>query len=176
MLYTFLSLPDKWVKQNAILALLRNNNTVPGKHIREFAADREWRTSFYESLQSINKTAVFPKAFYSQLKFAESYLYNSLMEYYELDAKSMQFVKEKTAEINGKQKRFYVFKIILNDDAEKTPRFAICGAFDMNKDIAEIKEEEQDVFLNYEEVFSLSKLDEVFKKYIDEKIKKRKTD
>jgi len=176
MLYTFLSLPDKWVKQNAILALLRNNNTVPGKHIREFAADREWRTSFYESLQSINKTAVFPKAFYSQLKFAESYLYNSLMEYYELDAKSMQFVKEKTAEINGKQKRFYVFKIILNDDAEKTPRFAICGAFDMNKDIAEIKEEEQDVFLNYEEVFSLSKLDEVFKKYIDEKIKNRKTD
>lgn len=55
-----------------------------------------------------------------------------------------------------------MFKIILNDDVENAP-FCNLRAFDMNKDIAEIKEEEQDVFLNYEEVFSLSKLDEVFK-------------
>ena len=176
MLYKFLSLPDMWVKNNAALALLKNNKTVPEAEIRKFVTDKAWRAAFYGSLKSINKTALFPTAFYSQQKFAESYLYSSLTDSYEVDVKSMQFIKEKSAEVNGKLQRFYIYKVILNDDEDKTARVAICGAFNMNKDIAEISEEEQDVHFDYDDIFSLSTLDEVFTKYIEEKSKGIKND
>lgn len=175
LLNKYLQLPVMWVKNNAILALLKNNKPVPVADIRKFANDKEWRTSFYESLKEIKKTSFFPKENYSQLKFAESYLYNSLMGDYEVDVRSTQMIKEKTAEINGKMQRFYIYKVVLNEDDTKTTYFAVCGAFDMDKNIAEIKMEDQDIYLNFEDVFSLSAVDELFKKYIDEKKMNGKT-
>ena len=169
MLNKFLQLPVMWVKNGAMLALLKYNRPVAVTEIKKFANDKEWRTSFYESLKEIKKTAVFPKEIYSQLKFAESYLYNSLNDDYEMDVRSTQFIKEKTAEINGKMQRFYIYKVVLNDDESKTTNFAVCGAFDMDKNIAEIKNENLDVYLNYDDTFSLSTVDELFKKYIDQK-------
>lgn len=174
MLNRFSALPDMYSKNNAIIALLKNNRPVPASEIKKFAEDKEWRTEFYESLKKIGKAALFPKAYYSQLKFAEGYLYNSLLNDYEVGIKSMQFVKEKNAEINGRQQRFYIYKVVLDYDDEKTPRFAVCGAFDMDKSIAEIKDEDLDVYLNYDDEYSLSAIDGMFKKYIDEKIKSLK--
>lgn len=175
LLNKFLQLPVMWIKNNAILALLKNNKPVAVAEIRKFSNDKEWRTSFYESLKEIKRTSFFPKENYSQLKFAESYLYNSLNSDYEVYVKSTQLVKEKTAEINGKTQRFYIYKVVLNEDDTKTTYFAVCGAFDMDKNIAEIKMEDRDVYLNFEDAFSLSAVDELFKKYIDEKKKDEKT-
>jgi uncharacterized protein YbaP (TraB family) len=169
LLNKFLLLPVMWVKNNAMLALLKNNKPVAATEIKKFAADKEWRTAFYESLREIKKTAVFPKEDYSQLKFAESYLYSRLVEDYEVDVKATRFIKEKTAEINGKPQRFLIYKVVLNDDESKQGYFAVCGAFDMDKTIAEIKTEDQDVYFNYDDAFSLSAVDALFKKYIDQK-------
>lgn len=176
VLTKYLGLPEMWVKNNALLALLKNDQPVPASEIRKFAADKDWRTSFYESLRKINKTLLFPQEFYSQSKFAESYLYTSLTGDYEVDVKSMQFVKEKTAEINGKTKRFYLYKVLLDYDEDKVPRFAVCGPFEMDKNIAAIKEADLDVYMNYDEEYSLKTIDEMFSKYLDamqERIKNR---
>ncbi len=169
LLNKFLQLPDMWVKNRAVLALIKNNKPVAEKEIRKFAADKEWRTAFYESLKEINKASLFPKEFYSQVKFAESYLQVSLSESYEVDVKSMQLVKEKTAEIDGKMKRFYVYKVILDYDEDKTPRFAVCGMFDMDKNKVELKYDDQDIYLNYDDVFTLDAVDELFTKYLDQR-------
>lgn len=176
LLYKFSALPDMFTKNSAIIALLKNNQPIPASDIKKFASDKEWRTGFYASLKKIKKTALFPREFYSQLKFAESYLQNSLTGDYEVDIKSMQFVKEKTAGINGRMKRFYIYKVVLDYDEDKTPRFAVCGAFDMDKSIAEIEDEDLDVFLNYDEEYSLSAIDDMFSRYIEEKIKAAKKD
>lgn len=176
LLNKFLQLPVMWVKNNAILALLKNNKAVAATEIKKFAADKEWRTAFYESLKEIKKTSFFPKENYSQLKFADSYLYNSLNEDYEVDIKATQFIKEKTAEIDGKMQRFLIYKVVLNNDENKSAYFAVCGAFEMDKNTAEIKSENLDVYLNYDDVFSLSTVDILFKKYIDQKKSTSKPD
>jgi len=169
ILNKFLLLPDMWTKNNALLALIKNNKPVPESEIKKFASDKDWRTAFYESLKEIKKVSLFPKEFYTQQKFAESYLQVSLTEGYEVDVKSMQFVKEKTAEINGKMKRFYIYKVVLNDDEDKTARFAVSGEFDLDKNKVELDYENQDTYLDYDEQFSSSKVDELFKKYLEQK-------
>jgi hypothetical protein len=176
MLNKFLQLPDMWVKNKAILALIKNNKPVAESEIRKFASDKAWRTAFYESLKEIDKVSIFPKEFYTQVKFAESYLQVWLSESDEVDVRSMQLMKEKTAEIDGQMKRFYIYKIVLNDDDDKTPRFAVCGAFDMDKAKVEIKIDDQDVYIDYDTAFSMSTVDELFKKYIEQKINSSKTD
>jgi hypothetical protein len=176
MLNKFLQLPDMWVKNNAILALIKNNKPVAESEIKKFASDKEWRTAFYESLKKINKVSLFPKEFYTQVKFAESYLQVSLSEEYEVDVKSMQLVKEKTVEIDGKMKRFYIYKVVLNDDEDKTARFAVCGEFDMDKSKVALEYENQHAYLDYDEVFSLAAVDELFKKYLDQKKANAETD
>ncbi len=174
MLNSFLQLPDMWVKNNAILALIKNNKPVAESEIRKFASDNEWRTAFYESLKGIGKVSVFPKGFYTQVKFAESYLHVGLSDSYEVEVKSIQMIKERTAEINGKTKRYYIYKVVLHDDEDKTTRFAVCGGFDLDKTKAHVEVEDQDVYLDYDTAFSLSTVDELFNKYIEQRISSSK--
>jgi uncharacterized protein YbaP (TraB family) len=169
----FSSVPSLWVKNNAILALLKNNQPVSAIGIKKLATDKEWRTAFWESLKKINKQQFFPIEFYTQLKFSESYLYNYLIEEYEIGVNSMQFIKEKTAVINGKKKVFYLYKVVSDDEEDATPRLAICGAFDLNKNVIEIKDEDVDVFYNYDVSFSLKNIDAQFNKYIGDRNKNK---
>jgi uncharacterized protein YbaP (TraB family) len=165
----FSSLPNLWIKNNAIIALLKNNQPVSAIGLKKLASDKEWRTAFWESLKKINKQQLFPREFYTQLKFAESYLYNYLIDEYEIAVNSMQFIKEKTAVINGKKKVFYLYKVVSDDEEDATPRLAICGTFDLNKNVIEIKSEEVDVFYNYDVSFSLKNIDAQFNKYIGDR-------
>lgn len=176
LLSRFAKLPDMWVKNNAILALLKNNQPVAQPDILKFANDREWRTAFYSSLKKIHKTSLFPKELYTQQKFAEGYLYTNLPEYYDTDISSAQFIKTKTAMVAGKLQRFFIYKVIVVEDDDKTPHLAICGAFNSNVAIAEVADEDVDVYLDYDGRFSLSTIDAKFKTYIEEKEKGRKTE
>ena len=156
------------------MALLKNNQPVLQADIMKFAKDKEWCTSFYSQLKKINKTALFPKEFYTQQKFAESYLYNSLNEDYEVAVGKMQFIKVKTATVNGKLQRYYVYKIMPDDDEDKTPRMAICGAFSNTISIAEVEDADLDIYFDYDKEFSAATVEEQFKIYIDKKIKEAK--
>jgi uncharacterized protein YbaP (TraB family) len=169
ILNRYSKLSDMWVKNKAILALLKNNQPVNPSEILKFAGDNEWRTDFYNSLNDIHKTNLFPKAYYAQQKFAESYLYNSLNSDYDVIVKSMQLIKTKTAMVDGKLKRYYIYKVLLDDEEDASPRLAFCGAFDNNISIVTIKDADLDIYFNYDEKFSASKIDESFKKYIAEK-------
>jgi len=91
----FVALPVFWIKDKAIITLLKNNQPVLPAEIKKIAADKSWRSSFYQSLKQIKKASLFPKEFYTQQKFAESYMFNSFADDYEVETKSIQFLKEK---------------------------------------------------------------------------------
>jgi uncharacterized protein YbaP (TraB family) len=175
LLNQFAKVPDLWTKSNAIVALLKNNQPVLAADIMKFAKDKEWRTSFYSQLKKINKTTLFPKEFYTQQKFAESYLYNSLNEDYEIAVGKMQFIKVKTASINGKLQRYYIYKITPDDEEDEVPRIAICGAFSNSISIAEVEDADLEIYFDYEKEFSAATVEEEFKIYIDKKIKEVKS-
>jgi hypothetical protein len=162
------------IKNDAVIALLKNNQPVAPADVKKFAADKEWRVSFYRNLKKINKQSLFPKEFYTQQKFAESHLHIWLSDDDEIAIKSMQLVTSKTATIGGSVKRFYIYKVIFDEEEDNTPRLAICGPFDNNLAIADIKDADLDVYCDYESAFSQSTIDKKFKDYIEEKIKKTK--
>jgi uncharacterized protein YbaP (TraB family) len=170
MLNKFLALPVLWVKSNAIIALLKNNQPVAAAEIRKFAADKNWRTNFYSSLKEIKKTALFPKEFYTQQKFSESYLYNYLEEDYEMEVSSAQFVKEKMAMVNGIQQRFFLYKVLPNEE-EATAHLAICGPFSADKTKVGIEDADLEVFYNYDEAYDPLDVEKQFAHYISEKQK-----
>jgi hypothetical protein len=170
LLYRFNKVNDLWVKKDAVLALLKNKQPVAAADIMKFAVDKEWRARFYALLKKAGRTDLFPKAFYTQQKFAESYLFSTLSDDEELAVKTMQLVKTKTAVINGKQQRFYLFKVT-PDDEDNTAHLAICGAFNNNLAIADVSDEDLDTFYDYDEEFSSGTIDKKFENYISEKKK-----
>src|SRR5436190_18425404 len=120
------------------------------------------RIAFYNDLKTINKTGAFPKAFYTQAKFAEGYLYMNLPDNYDLDVQSARFLKTVTAEVNGKTQRYYLYTVVF-DEEETTPHLAICGPFNMNAGIVEINENDVDVYCDTDNPYAAKSVDEVFK-------------
>jgi hypothetical protein len=116
----------------------------------------------------MNKTALFPKAYYTQEKFAESYLYEFLTEEYEIGVGKMQFIKTATASINGATQKYFIYKIMNSDEDSKVWQLAFCGPFVNNSAVAEIDIEAQDIFLDDED-FNAAKIDSRFKKFIADK-------
>ncbi len=167
----FARIKSLWIKNNAVLALLKNNQPVLPADIMTFAKDRSWRTGFYEDLKRINKTGIFPKEYYSQAKFSESYLYNFLTDEYEMEVEKVQFLKTATAKIDGVLKKYFIYKIMNTDADVKVWQLAFCGPFNTNNTNPEISYDELDVFVDDENDFDPAQTDNRFKKYIADKLK-----
>lgn len=169
LLQQFAALKTIWVKSNAVIALIKNNQALLAAHFLAFAKDKGWRTYFYDDLKKLNKTALFPKEYYSQAKFAESYLYNFLSDEYEMELEKMQFIKTVTATVAGKQQKYFIYKV-MNSDAEiKTWQLAFCGPFGTNAAVAEIDAELLDIYLDDENDFNGAEVDKRFKEFIASK-------
>ncbi len=165
LLLKYTALPQTWVVNNAIPLLLKNNQTVPIANIKKLAADKGWRTDFYNSLKKINKTSLFPKEFYSQQKFAESYIY-TLLYYDESEINDIAYLTVKTGDVKGTPKRFVLYKVKTYED--EPYRLAICGPFNKDQTIAEINDDDKSIQIFYEEEFSASTIEENFSKYLEE--------
>lgn len=170
LLQQFAALKIMWVKSNAVLALIKNNQTVLPAQCLVFAKDKGWRTYFYDDLKKLNKTAFFPKAYYSQAKFAESYLYNFLSDEYEMELEKMQFIKTATATVEGKQQRYFIYKVMNSDAETKVWQLAFCGPFGTNASVAEIDEDLLDIYLDDENDFNVTEVDKRFQKFIENKL------
>jgi uncharacterized protein YbaP (TraB family) len=168
LLNGFVSTADLYIKQNAILALAGINKPVPAVELRKVAASPGYRTDFYESLKKLKKENLFPKELLSQQKFAESYLYNNINEEGDIEESDISFklMAEKSAIIKGIVSRYYFYKVMVKYDGEITIYPAVCGAFDTNKLIPLIKNDEYNVEIFYDEKFSAATVNKLFDRYI----------
>jgi TraB/PrgY/gumN family len=165
LLNSFVKAIDPDVKQNAIIALLKNKQSVSAVEIHRIAADKGYRTSFYKLLSDIGRQEIFTLEFLTQPQFAEAYIYN-----YAIDEDAENTVcklqGERTAMINGTQKRFYLFKVSFNYDDQTENHLAICGAFDTNKKIVVLDEAAIKLKIFYEEKFSTLTINKLFDQFI----------
>jgi hypothetical protein len=92
---------DVYLKQAAILALLKNSLPVPATEISRVAADRSARLHFYKSLQEVGKTSLFPPLYATQKSLAESDVYNLLTEDFENNF-TLSYLGERTANYDGR--------------------------------------------------------------------------
>lgn len=170
LLYEFTKLPPLYIKEDAVVSLLKNGQVIPAAEIKKIAADQGLRIEFYSSLREMGKTSLFPKEYATQQKFAESYLYEYNEDGDEEGNTVFKPVKEKVIEENGVSKRYYLFKMTSTyeeDDAQTL--LAICGPFDADKKVLEIKKGTDETTVLYDEKYSASTVDELFNKFIEQR-------
>lgn len=130
LLRTNLGLLFVYVKKDVIVALARNGIRAPDRDILAVAVEDGWRYLLYDDLAKYNKTAWFPAKYATQQQMAQSYIYNMLQDE---DAEgTIIYVGEKTALYDGKQQRFYLFKVNYSEDGEDET-LSICGPYSMDK-------------------------------------------
>ena len=170
LLNQFLRLDNMYVKQNAAIALLKNNNKVQPAQIEKIAADRTSRIEFYNRLEKIGKQNIFPAKWQTQKSFAESYLYNYINEDGDLDDESLtlQYVSDKIEKKNGKQYRYFLFKATIDNGDSKETHLAICGPFDFDKSKVLINGDDEKEEIFYDEPYNPASIDKLFKTYLED--------
>jgi hypothetical protein len=119
------------VKMIAALRVLDRKWTVPTEIWDSLAADIYYRRDIWDSLDTRQQLALFPKAYRTQLLMAESDIYNYVYDDYK--PASIKMVEERIVEIDAVKKRVYVFQIRFDyEDYPSETYAAICGAFDLD--------------------------------------------
>ncbi|MEP7163967.1 MAG: TraB/GumN family protein [Ferruginibacter sp.] len=168
-LYEFLKTSDLSRKENAVLALLKNEKPVPGKEIQKLASDLGIRIDFYNSLKKNGKTGLFPKEFLNQKKFAEGYIYNYVSDDDYGNKITLKQVAEKVMDEHSEKVRYYIFKYTSVYEEETNSYLAICGPFDMNKEKPELKNETDGIKVFFDEAYEAKKVDSNFDLFMKEK-------
>lgn len=166
-LYNYMSLPQLYVREPAAMGLLENNKMVSPAELYKLAADTAERAGLYTGMKKIGKEKLFPKEFFSQKKFAESYLYNAILEEGDVDgALTLKYIGEKTGRVKENEYRYFIFRVIIQYEEERNEYLGICGPFDMNPGKMEILEEPYGISVFYEEPFSQNKINDRFNEFI----------
>ena len=150
------------IKYDAVIALLKIDQPVSPLIINKLANDKGYRTGLYTSLKEIKKTNLFPKELYTQQKFAEAYVYDYVAE--EEDDITIQPVGEKLYKTGGQLKRYYLFKVGWMEDYKKTEHLAVCGPFNLNTTLVDLKEEDAQINIEYEEKYTPASMQKSFLK------------
>lgn len=164
LLQQFLELKDIDARYSAAIALLKNNQVVSATHLEKFAADIDYRKDLYAELKKINKLKLFPAKYATQLKIAESELYQNVTD--EDPPSSVTYIGERIAEFMGKKQKFLLFKVVFGDDEYKSSYLGVTGPYVIgNKEIITSSE----ACRAYgEEEYDKSKIDEHFKKILSD--------
>ncbi|MEO6488352.1 MAG: TraB/GumN family protein [Ferruginibacter sp.] len=98
---------DNEVKLNTAILMIRNNKPVPDSLIYNLAANDRYRSTLYREMEKINKTALFPSKYKSQLDITRSSLVN-LNDYSRLD--SIVYLSKQQVSIKKKTGWVYFYK------------------------------------------------------------------
>lgn len=164
LLNNFLMNRDTLARFNAALALLGIDQPVSPLVLHKLAADNEYRIDLFSSLQKINKASLFPKEFYTQQKFAESHLY--YYAYEDAEIISIQYLGEKIAKYNNKQKRYFLYKLNVKEEDKRVAYLAVCGAFDLNRNNIDVSEYDLQVNVFYDETYNPSSIEKLFREFL----------
>lgn len=165
LLRQFLQLNEKEVKYEALIALIKNDQTVSPAEVEKLAEDKNYRTQLYDELKKLKRLDLFPNKYATQLKIAEGEIFVlSIDDDYE--PSSVTFIGERTAEFMGKKQKFYLFKVSFSDDEGITSYLGITGPYSLTG--KEIITESEASGLSWEEEYDKSKTEEQFKKHIAE--------
>ncbi len=164
MLQDYLSVNDLAIKEQAVLALLKNKQPVDSKQIEKLAADKAYRKDFYNELKEIGKESLFPGKYLSQRYMSESEIYVAASD--EDEPSEIVFLTEKTLTIEGNKQRFFLYKVTYDYDGEKTQYLGVAGPYSLNsKQIETIGDA---TGLYWKEEFDPKKVDLYFKKFMEE--------
>jgi len=168
MLQRYLLVDDKELKMAALTALLRNGQKAEAKQVMILAADHAYRRRLYDMLEEQKKLDLFPSKYLTQRLMAQSDLY-----FYGVDDMVItfsEFVEDRTILYDGKKQRFFLFRISFDDEetpaSERQYYLGVAGPYET--DSKNMKTSNVLTTYYYDETFDRKKIDEQFRKLIEE--------
>jgi uncharacterized protein YbaP (TraB family) len=128
-LHKWLAVRDGYLRTRVIEYLLRNNQTVQSAILQELAADKSNRTNLYNTLKDCHKASLFPAEYYTQMHFAESFVYD--MASGDNDVEDIRFLGKKNADFSGKPGSFYFFRLKYTGDEKGVTHLVCAGPYDV---------------------------------------------
>jgi uncharacterized protein YbaP (TraB family) len=164
LLQQFVAGKDLYLKQAAIISLLRNNEPVGTKEIEKLAASNEFRIDFYDELKRVGKESYFTSKYHTQRYFAEAELYSYGDEDY--SPSSMEFIGEREVLFDGEKKRMFLFKVVFSNDEDKDKQtyLGIAGPYPLDAKITRTNNDATEIF--YDEEYDKKQVDRHFKELL----------
>ena len=179
VLAKYIAAKDKWVKFDAVAALLKNGLPIPAAAIQSLAADKYFRAGLYSKLKEAKKLSLFPAAYRTQKSMAESYIYRALKDEEEVEGET-QMIYIKTIEqlYKGEKRRFFLFRVNMDESEESgnedpSSFLSVAGPFSLEATQIAIEDNDNISGTYYESNFDGMKLDVLFKKYMQPFIKRK---
>jgi uncharacterized protein YbaP (TraB family) len=165
VLQQYLALDDLTIREEAVLGLLKNNQSVNAKDILAIAADKSYRRSLYDKLNEAGKLSFFPAKYLTQQYLSESDLYVYASDDHEPD--KISFIEAKNFLYKGEKKRFYFYKITYpSGEEEGAPEEYLGIAGPYSTDIKKLETDNEATGLFFDEYFDSKKIEKYFTEYL----------
>lgn len=163
-LLKFTDSKNLYVKFEAAMALLKNNQPVSSNTLLTLAADDDYRVQLYSKLDELKKLNLFPAKYLSQKEISKSEL-KSLGSEDDDEPASITFIGERTALYKGQMKKFLLYKITY-DYGEEEPGvyLGIAGPYDLKSTKIIVNADVSGLY--YNETYNAVKLDKQLKAYL----------
>lgn len=134
---------NEYHKQNIVLSLLKNNQSVNPSIIQDLAYFDETRLDLYRSLKEYKKTALFPAKYLTQSYFAESLIREAAGQF-DSQETDLRFLRIKEMKWRGKMSRYFFYELHLKDDDQRF--LAVAGPYNINKTSISFSEASADIY------------------------------
>jgi hypothetical protein len=142
------------VKYLGVRTALRMKLPVSKPAVDKLAAEDYYRWDLYSVLRELDKLSLFPKSQLTQRLFFQARLANYVADDYGVP--KIQFVGERYRMAEGKKRRFYIYKILVED---MEPMLGIAGGLLMNDTGADMEPDFLQVFEDFNSATIDSQLD-----------------
>lgn len=146
--------PSLSVKYLAVRTALRMKLPVSKPAVDKLASEDYYRWDLYSILKELGKLSLFPKSQLTQRLFFQARLANYVADDYGVP--KIQFVGERFRMAEGKKRRFYIYKVLVED---REPMLGIAGGLLMNETGADIEPDFLEVFEDFNSATIDSQLD-----------------
>ncbi len=161
LLNKMLSVKDKYLQLATIKELFKNNKPVNPALTLSLAKEDLYRYDLYLDLKKINKLSFFPKQYLTQRLLGQSLLYQNATEDMDDEGSvTVKFLSEKVITYNGKKAKFYLYKVIADDQVY----LGIAGPYSLK--LSDIESSENISGVNWDETLTNTNADELFNNYL----------
>lgn len=171
LLQEFLRTKSMDLREEAALALVKNNQPVAPAILEKIAADKSLRVHLYTELVKCKKEKLFPAIYHTQKSFSESELYRAALDN-EYDSISIRFVEMRKAMYMGKMQTFYLFNLAYNnEDGQQEGHLSVAGPYTAGGKLVTESDISQIV---WDEKYAPNRVTTQFKKVLEDAEKRKK--
>lgn len=166
LLQRFTKQTDLYLKNVAVLRLLKNDQPVEAAELLKLAMDNDYRLELYSDLKKMGRVDLFPAKYKTQRYFAEAEIYNYATDDYSPNL--VEFIGERLAEMNGEKKRFFLFRIGFDEEesGDGDTYLALAGPYDLDPKDLETNNDATAYY--YEEAYNKKLVDKHYRLLLEQ--------